>query len=48
MIDDSCGMVKESLRTWYRTHQNSLPEKLLFYRDGVSESQFADVKKLEL
>ena len=49
-------MVKERIIDWVmeqkgykaRNNQNMLPENLLYYRDGVSDGQFQDVKDKEL
>lgn len=38
----------ERLLAWSEAHGNELPDNILFYRDGVSESQFALVKQYEL
>ncbi|KAG9286308.1 hypothetical protein G9A89_014295 [Geosiphon pyriformis] len=42
IIDDLAGMIKELLKTFYQTCGKK-PERILMYRDGVSESQFAAV-----
>ncbi|TKA76812.1 hypothetical protein B0A49_03693 [Cryomyces minteri] len=47
MIEDLDSMMYERLGTWYQTN-GTLPQAILFDRDGVSESQFALVKKQEL
>lgn len=39
-------MVEERITFWYKKN-GSLPTAILFYRDGVSESQFELVKDLE-
>lgn len=39
--------MKERLHFWYRNNR-SLPARILFYRDGVGEDQFAMVKREEL
>ena len=41
------NMAKESLKTFYQTCGRK-PERVLYYRDGVSEGQFAEVLKIEL
>lgn len=38
--------MKERVEKWFR-HNNKLPEAILLYRDGVSETQFPMVKDLE-
>ena len=41
-------MTLDRLKAWYMSHEpNSLPKAILFYRDGVSESQFAISSTLE-
>ena len=45
MIDDLEGMAREVLLAFYRAHggdsdPRAKPERVLFYRDGISESQF--------
>ena len=39
IIMDLANMVKELLKTFYQTCGRK-PERILFYRDGVSGSQF--------
>ncbi|KAF9081951.1 Eukaryotic translation initiation factor 2C [Mortierella sp. AD031] len=46
-IADLGGMVVELLRTFYQTCGQK-PDRILFYRDGVSEGQFAEVLKSEV
>jgi eukaryotic translation initiation factor 2C len=41
-------MVVEQIQAWRQHHNGKLPEKLIFYRDGVSESQFATVRCKEI
>lgn len=41
-------MVKERLLSWAAAHKDNLPKSILFYRDGVSESQYAEVVMKEL
>ncbi|KAG9292083.1 hypothetical protein G9A89_017983 [Geosiphon pyriformis] len=47
IIADLKDMVKELLKTFYKT-SNKKPERILFYRDGVSEGQFAEVFEKEI
>lgn len=47
-IDDLRGMIKERLRAWAAKNNDKLPTQILFYRDGVSESQFPTVREQEL
>ncbi|KAA8564202.1 hypothetical protein EYC84_011148 [Monilinia fructicola] len=49
------GMVHERLAAWYRKHkamnvkpEKKLPANIIFYRDGVSESQFGMVRSEEM
>ncbi|CAK1358809.1 unnamed protein product [Cercospora beticola] len=46
-IEDMESMMMDRLETWHAKN-NSVPTNVLFYRDGVSESQFAMVKNTEL
>ena len=48
MIADLADMLIERLEVYYSNHGNKAPANILFYRDGVSESQFAAVKNDEL
>ncbi|KAH7380265.1 Piwi domain-containing protein [Phaeosphaeria sp. MPI-PUGE-AT-0046c] len=43
-----CSMVQERLRDWSEENNGAWPENMLFYRDGVSESQFAACKAKEI
>lgn len=47
IIADLANMVKEVLKTFYQTCGRK-PERVLFYRDGVSESQFQHVVRDEV
>ncbi|KAK0280678.1 hypothetical protein LTR54_006703 [Friedmanniomyces endolithicus] len=47
-ITDRSGMVKERLLEWASRHNKTLPKKVLFYRDGVSESQYDILRRREL
>ena|SRR5581483_1125441 len=47
IIADLANMVKELLKTFYQTCGRK-PERILFYRDGVSESQFQHVVREEI
>ncbi|CZT20221.1 uncharacterized protein RCC_06078 [Ramularia collo-cygni] len=47
MIADLADMLEERLGVWFQGHKK-LPENILFYRDGVSEPQFAMVRDEEL
>ncbi|KUJ21350.1 Piwi-domain-containing protein, partial [Mollisia scopiformis] len=47
-ISDLKGMMKERLHAYKSKNGGSLPEHILFYRDGVSESQFGEVRATEL
>ncbi len=41
-------MICERLTAYYPKNNNKLPSHILFYRDGVSESQYGMVKDEEL
>ena len=45
---DMKGVVKELLLEFSRANNGFKPEKLIFYRDGVSEGQFETVQRLEI
>lgn len=47
MIKDMKDMTKNLLRSFYKTTSRK-PEKIIMYRDGVSESQFLEVLSFEL
>ncbi|KAF9539398.1 Eukaryotic translation initiation factor 2C [Mortierella hygrophila] len=47
MIADLKGMTVELLKSFYNSCGQK-PKKIIFYRDGVSEGQFAEVLKSEL
>ncbi|KAF1972564.1 stem cell self-renewal protein Piwi [Bimuria novae-zelandiae CBS 107.79] len=47
MIEDVKGIVRERIEAWYLS-QKKLPENILYYRDGVSDSQYNAVKNEEL
>ncbi|KAJ3089874.1 hypothetical protein HK102_005260 [Quaeritorhiza haematococci] len=47
IIQDLAGMVIELLKTFYQTC-GAKPDRILFYRDGVSEGQFAEVLRSEV
>src|SRR6185312_6139995 len=47
IIVDLVNMAKELLKTFYQTCGRK-PERILFYRDGVSEGQFAAVLNSEI
>lgn len=44
---DLKGMVKDLLKSFYRA-SGKKPVRLIFYRDGVSEGQFAEVQRFEI
>ncbi|ORZ13829.1 Piwi domain-domain-containing protein [Lobosporangium transversale] len=46
-IADLSDMVMELLKTFYQSCGEK-PERILFFRDGVSEGQFAEVLKIEV
>ena len=43
-------IMKKLLLCFYQTNPQGLnkPERLIFYRDGVSEGQFAEVQRVEI
>ncbi|MCJ1469025.1 hypothetical protein MMC07_007657 [Pseudocyphellaria aurata] len=48
MVSDLEDMMMERLRTWQKKNNNRLPDKILVYRDGVSESEYEKVLSQEL
>lgn len=48
MVSDLENMMIERLRMWQKKNNNRLPDKLLVYRDGVSESEYEKVLSQEL
>ena len=48
MIVDSIDDMMKELLVAYKKRDNDLPRKIFFYRDGVSEDQFDQVKELEI
>lgn len=48
MVSELTDMVVERLQTWRKKNMNALPEQVLVYRDGVSESQYDSVLNDEL
>nr|OQO17912.1 hypothetical protein B0A51_15797 [Rachicladosporium sp. CCFEE 5018] len=48
MVNGLVEMVIERLRHWQKKHSNALPAKIIVYRDGVSEGQYALVLEKEL
>ena len=47
IIVDLGNMVKELLKTFYQTCGRK-PERILFYRDGISDNQFSNVMEAEV
>lgn len=47
-IVELAEMVKERILAWAQRHQGRLPNNVLFYRDGVSESQYDILTMREL
>ncbi|KAH7380394.1 Piwi domain-containing protein [Phaeosphaeria sp. MPI-PUGE-AT-0046c] len=41
-------MVLERIKAWSANHSGELPSNILYYRDGVSDSQYSQVKEQEL
>ena len=41
-------MIKKLLLSFYKYTRGQKPEKLIYYRDGVSEGQFQDVLEKEI
>lgn len=48
IIQDLTSMVLDLLKAFYRNTKGKKPEKIIFYRDGVSEGQFEKVRDHEV
>eukprot|EP00794_Sanderia_malayensis_P018557 gene18557-20424_t len=48
IIEDLALMTKQLLLDFYRAQKKSKPDKIIMYRDGVSEGQFSQVLEHEL
>ena len=48
MVTDLEEMIIERLRLWQKRNQDRLPNKVIVYRDGVSEGQYDLVREQEL
>jgi eukaryotic translation initiation factor 2C len=42
------AMVRGLLNNWYNENDKKMPARILFYRDGVGDSQYAEVRKHEV
>ncbi|KAK4556973.1 hypothetical protein LTR86_005954 [Recurvomyces mirabilis] len=47
-IVEMAHMVKERIIDWSLSNRNKIPAKMLFYRDGVSDSQYDIVRRREI
>ena len=47
MVSDLDDMIVERLRSWQNNNKGALPNKILVYRDGVSEGQYLTVLNQE-
>ncbi|KAH7092068.1 Piwi domain-containing protein [Paraphoma chrysanthemicola] len=47
-IQDLEGMVLERVKAWCNNNKGQLPKNILYYRDGVSDTQYSQVKENEL
>lgn len=48
MVDGLTAMMIERLELWRKKNQGNLPDKIIVYRDGVSEGQYRTVLEVEL
>jgi eukaryotic translation initiation factor 2C len=48
MIENFGEIVKQHLNVFRQKNQNKLPELILYYRDGVSDGQFDQLRDIEL
>ena len=46
-IEDMESIVSEHLKI-YNRYQKKYPSKIIYYRDGVSDGQFPEIKKVEI
>jgi len=47
-IDKFEDMFLQSIRSFYVANKKTLPERIVYYRDGVGETMFKEVKRLEI
>ncbi|KAH7068121.1 ribonuclease H-like domain-containing protein [Paraphoma chrysanthemicola] len=47
-IQELEGMALERIKAWCNNNKGQLPKNILYYRDGVSDSQYSQVKENEL
>lgn len=43
MIDDMKDMMLERLKVWYSRNNSQFPDKIIVYRDGVSEGMSMEI-----
>lgn len=48
MIEHFEVMLKDLLKLWQNKHSGSLPKYIIYFRDGVSESQYLAVRRAEV
>lgn len=48
MLQDLKTIIKRLLLNFYRATNGKKPEKLILYRDGVSEGMFNEVQRAEI
>ncbi|KAI0934439.1 hypothetical protein AcV5_006280 [Taiwanofungus camphoratus] len=48
IIEELGNMFKKALKDYFDFQQGKLPSKIIFYRDGVSEGEYAQVAKVEV
>ncbi|KAK5082233.1 hypothetical protein LTR05_007377 [Lithohypha guttulata] len=47
-VEDAGEMLKDRLRCWRKHNEQQWPERIIVYRDGLSESQFENCKNGEI
>lgn len=48
IIEDMYHFVKIALTNFFKEHKGNVPQRIIFYRDGVSEGEFETVAEREV
>lgn len=48
IIEDLQAMVEEAIKSFALTNHSRLPQKIIFFRDGVSEGEYDKVAAVEI
>ncbi|VDB96565.1 unnamed protein product [Peniophora sp. CBMAI 1063] len=46
-IENLRDLIYDALRRWWTSNNNKLPERIIYFRDGISEGQYVDTGKYE-